>query len=392
MLSLFLVIIATRTVADLLREWAFEGLNVANIAGVLPIALFALAAPLLKLRSGLSRPWLIFAGAATLAFAIAPTPAAAAAYAKLLSMWAVFEMANWVGRRGSGLGFEKALVVSAALPVAIGIYQYATGTGVLAHNRLLATAPSIFATFNSPNTFSFFLVYAALALVALGTHYPRRYLAAGLVILLCCLAETHTKVGWMAALFAAAMLVLRRRYLVLLPVALAVVVLAEANIPLPGRVQEDFAALSEDRIADLGSGRVGLWEINAMAFVRSPVSEKLFGAGLETVYANVEEATGNVTGAHSDFLRVLMEGGLVLLAAWSFIWYQAWLRIRRVASRFERRYGLALLAAGLVVYALDNSLGTATVSWAFWGLVGAFLGRVAEREAAGPDPAAEAAA
>lgn len=271
-----------------------------------------------------------------------------------------------------------AIVASAVVPVAVGLFQIVTGTGdpgTTGFNR-------IFGTFVHPSPYGFYLVTLAplVWLVVERSRSPFVRLLAGLLLALMvvCILSTYTRAAWLGLIITALVLTAIRNPRLSVALILAVVA---AWFLVPG-IQE--RAGDQDTIQGK-SGRFILWT-EALSTL-SPAQLPL-GTGLGSAEAHL----GN--NVHNDYLRIWVEGGvlgtLALVVLYAAALRQAVAMRRRAATPLERQMATTLLAmmlARLAMFATDNILGNPVLEWYFWAIAGLAIGRAAP--AALPAPAVE---
>ena len=200
-----------------------------------------------------------------------------------------------------------ALALAPLVPLAVGAAQLATGTGLAESQGILRAV----ATFEHPNTFGFFLVLVVTAVVASWRHLPLRLrLAAGPVGALAAveLLTTYSRGGWLTlvvCLLVVAVVQSRVLFLVL-PLGAALTALA-----VPG-VAARFDDLTQAESVYGTEGNSFIWRTDQWAELLGhlDLAHLLLGLG--------PGASVRLTGAapHNDFVRVLVETGLVGLAAY----------------------------------------------------------------------------
>ena len=207
---------------------------------------------------------------------------------------------------------------------------------------------------------------------ALGTRLVWRWLlVAWIAVAGVALVGSYTRTGWLTLIVGLLVIgVVRYRILlILIPVTLAVVVLA-----VPSTVQR-FNDLNQDpahegHYGNTFSQRLSLWRTNLPKVNQSPV----IGHG----FASIGEQEGSLT--HSDYVRTVVETGILGLLAFLALLASgvggAIGAVRRTNRLSDDRVLLATAVGGLgvaVVYVLasaDSNLLTKTVmNGAVWTLV-----------------------
>jgi O-antigen ligase len=222
-----------------------------------------------------------------------------------------------------------AVFLSALLPLALGIMQALQGEGVdvAGFNRVRGT-------FLHPNTFAVYLALIVVMGAALYPHLKTRWRRPALVFLgACgsCLLLTYTRGAWLAA-FVGLIIVGILQSRTLIAVLLGGTVLLAVAVP---SVSARFSDLEREQRPSGAAGNSLIWRFDYWSDALSLVKENpVTGIGLKMVQSR-SEGEQNV---HNDFVRVLVETGLIGLAA--YLWLLA--RLRQVARR-----SLATAAPGL---------------------------------------------
>lgn len=407
-------LLALRSSLDVFTETRvpISDLVYVNLSGALSVLLTMVAGAYVAMgriglgRSGVERAYLTF-----LAYWLAAAPLSADPLASVQEWFRVcapFALYLLTSRLVVGAGRARlvrtALLLSAAAPLAAGCLQLLTGAGLLRddphpEHLLAGTSHAPFArvpgTFVLPMAFAFYLVTLfPLALVDFQeARRGRGRVLRGsiLALMVFFLAATYTRGAWVAFLAALAVLGLLRSRAILAGVALlaAVTILRPALLgPLHQRWMDilDPALYPTSTVAT----RLDLWGTAlGTLFPESPI----LGHGLGTfplVYGSVRW----FEAAHSDYVRLLVEGGIVGLAL--YVWVlaalvaSAW-RARReapdAAARAASAALLAVLAAHLVAHAGDNVFGMPVVQFYLWGLA-ALAGAGSAPAARAPAPGA----
>lgn len=367
-LSLFLIV---RPLLDQFSQ-VTAGADSANAAGALGLLVVGVAAVVLIAREKVVVP--AAPSAALLAIGLVSALAAVQAsfqlgstlgprpvteMVRLLALVAVFLLAANVTTSPTRARAVFAIVgLSAVIPALWGIQELLAGAPVKAGTEI----GRISGTFTGPVPYGAFLALTALVL-AFGPveRIPGWLRWSGFAVMLIALTESYSRVGWV--LFVLGFLVLawpaRKRLVVGLGVLLLLVTLSvpsvrERALPL-GKAETESSTSSAgyesyDWRLDNWSGLLGEWK-------KQPV----FGFGLETstfVNPRSPARTQNVPGGgyevHNLFVRVLVEGGIVLLAAYLLFFGVMMGRMRRLArQRWELRDAARLLYVvwGLVFFA-----------------------------------------
>jgi putative inorganic carbon (HCO3(-)) transporter len=265
--------------------------------------------------------------------------------------------------------FLKLVVLSSVLPVLYGLFQTFSGVDWFEDSRIQST-------FSHPNIFAFYLV-AIIGVVLFFnttghiriTNRLRILLNLYLIPLLIVLIMTQTRSAWTGCfvLFLAYGLVHDRRVLVVMliaaPLALAIPVV---NARLMNLMSDNDYIGGSAVMLNSYAWRKLLWQRAFVYIWQQPI----FGYGFHSFPYYSTEFFPMDPGAfaHSDYVQILFETGLVGLAAflWIFVRSFAWLIPR---TRFDKG-GVATATAIMVAYLIcsysDNLLEYLPYQWEFW--------------------------
>jgi len=362
---------ADRTVAHV----GSHGVNAAAITGVLLIALAGsyIAERWREARAAPSfMPFALFALVAGLSIGVAPSKSfGATEWLRLMTMVVLYGAAYAAARAERRPGrFAAVVLASAVVPVAVGVYQTAHGTG-----RLIASFGRATGTFLHPDPYGLFLaiVICFLAPFAVSKTFRWRvavWVAVPLVIV--ALVGSYTRTAWIGAIFGLLVLgaVRYRPLLFLVPV-----VAVGLSVAVPSTSQR-FADVSRGPISDTRPGnsfraRVDLWKQNLPKVKRNPVIGQGFGAITKDEGVHV----------HSDYVRSIVETGVLGFGLYVWLLVSAVLgaiRARRRAVAAGDEMGVlvslgALAASGLfMIMSGDSNLMTqVAVAAPLWGFMAA---------------------
>jgi O-antigen ligase len=315
-------------------------------------------------------------------------------YTRLAAAVAAFAWAAWVVRTPRQLTWVMgAVLLSAAYPVLVGLQQVATG-----HTHLRSSGfGSAIGPFSHPNGFaSFLLIVMVLAVVALLESRALGWrIAIGLLLGggLVCLLFTYARASWVGFAIAIVLLGLMR-YRRLLVVGLLAVLIAALGAPgTTTRAEQRFSDLSSGSEAygrNSWSWRTGQWGKLVPYGLEQPVFGRGYGsyprdtllvfgtndAEFGTLPKNPNGAYG--FGAHNDFVKALVETGVVGLVLWAL----TLVGVISVAARARRvreiapwaTAGLAI-AVSLTLVSVADNIQTAPVDMVYlFGLSGALAG------------------
>lgn len=300
--------------------------------------------------------------------------------ARLAAMLAVYVLA--ANLLATPLKVERLFTLiglSGVIPALWGLIQLAQG---VPHAAGLPIS-RISGPFTGPNPFALYLAVSAIVLVGL----PRRALPAAvrvgaLIPIFVALIETYSRAGW--ALFLIGFVLLGwRRHKRLVAAGLVIVVVLVLFIPsvhdrvLPPSQSGGVATPQSFQ------WRLDNWRGLLVAWEKRPIT----GYGLTTTgyvnpvkFVDPEGSGGNGFDAHNTVVKLLVEGGLVMLAVWVALIVAIVNRLRllsRKAWQFQHFARLTLvLWIGAIVVGLstdDPLRATATIG-ALLALVGALEG------------------
>jgi O-antigen ligase len=286
---------------------------------------------------------------------------------RLAFVLVAFMLSFWLIRDRRRLGWVVGVsLASAAIPIAIGIRQYATGNFVV---RTGTTTQAIEGPFSFANYFGFYLLAILIvALVALvETRSARIRAALGLLLIAgtFCLFETYTRSAWIG--FAAAVLIIglfRYRWMV----SFGSVVLVAAAFAFPGAVHDikaRFADVSSNSATNTNSyaWRKGEWSRMLPYGLHHPLT----GTGFGTYEANTVREFGLVSSsyvtvddprhpadsrkgfaAHNDYVRMLVELGFPGATLWVLVLLSL-LATAAAAARVVELRSLAVGVAAVIV-------------------------------------------
>ncbi|HEX8855430.1 MAG TPA: O-antigen ligase family protein [Thermoleophilaceae bacterium] len=276
------------------------------------------------------------------------------------------------------------VALSAVPPAVIGIAQWIHGLKPEAG----LTIGRVDSTFVGPNAFAAYLATAALLLIAATPQLPRRVRLPSLALILVALVGTYSREGWVMFLLGILLLGWRRHRLVVVAAAagaaalvFAVPAVHDRVIGSSGRVVSSSGVRAAPTYESF-DWRIGNWEKLLEKYRESPV----VGFGLRTTpYVNprrTEFLAPPSAGfeAHNLAVRVLVEGGPVLLLAYIAL-FAAMVgeAIRLARARWPlQRLGTVVLVlwvlAIVVGLTTDDPLSNTTMTFALFALAGSLEG------------------
>lgn len=369
----------------------FEGTTwAANVNGLLNVAIviFAIIAMLGRYAPvrGLlaTRPYLALLLIGLLGLLVSPYRTdTIREWFRLASPFAIYILVTGVARRWRGIGWLVALVaLSAIVPLAAGFYQAVSGSGysiTVGFNRA-------YATFWYPTSFGFYLLIVLMLAIPQLRVSRRLWQRAGCTVLigLCSLALllTYTRAAWIGFLLAAGLfsLLYYRKLLLSGLIGVLIVVLAVPSVTqrfadlgtpetlaLQGTASGPTSALGA---SNSFQWRLILWNDTLSFAAASP----WVGNGLGS-FPNLAatKLIGMRMAAHNDYLRILIEMGVVGLLVFLWLHFRmlqgAWRVYRHRRPGWQSKFAIAfvgLYLAILLISFFDNVLSFHTVGWYVW--------------------------
>jgi hypothetical protein len=272
------------------------------------------------------------------------------------------------------------LAAAFVMPAAMGFYQLVTRHGVISQGVGIDRITGTFA--QNQNLFGIFLVliFGVFLCQALAHSGTRKFIALSIVATSGVLmVATYARVAWVGTVVVLLVLgILRKRaFLVLVPV---IGIIAIGLVPsISHRLADPFGGGSfEDR--------VGIWRSTVPEWVSetyddagavSTAVNRLIGMGPGSIEFLVQRAFGRVSVEHNDYLRMLLEYGVLGLGAYLWMYfailiaaYRTWRqcpdeRMAAVALSFT-----ALTVSFMVMSLTDNIFGSTQNQVYFWTLAG----------------------
>jgi O-antigen ligase len=370
-LFLFLLI---RPLMDALGEErsSFLGLPALNVASILALMLIVVTALALRRAEKRVLPrtllWLavVFAASSLAALYALGTERAVVGskpLAELVRLAACVAIYALAANLATTVGVARRLFVVAAvsgvIPSIDAIYQWTKGAPVAADLSISRVA----GTFSGPNALGEFLAVVIILLFALPARVAPRWVRLT-ALLPCLVAEigTFSRTGWLMVAIGIVVLEARRRprrvALALLAVALLI-----AAVP---NVRHRFTAADQTSVATHSrwvpssyQWRVETWRVLLRKYREKPLT----GFGLRTTEAlnprrNTDALGSTGYGAHNSVVKLLFEGGPLLLLAYIALFGALMRRTWRLSTKRWRLAGLA--RATFVLWALIAFIGITT--------------------------------
>lgn len=324
---------------------------------------------------------LIFAwGASTVPYSVS-SGSTLAELVRIFGLFSIGFMAYIFTKRSSDYKFLlHAIILSALLPILLGLYQFFFGIGFVDADVSVAR---IFGTFSHPNIFSLYLfsllVVTVLYFLLPGIQHDtkrKKYAYFLLAVFSLLLLLTFTRVAWITAFIFGATLLFARSKMTLIPAILLPLVLYFASPTFQDRVQESLSPDPDSSIV----WRQNLWHDTILKTTQD--DRRIIGFGMSTFPLVSETLRGENVGSHdphNDFVRFFVEGGYIGLLVYVVYILSVFIIL---ASHFFKRSGwkkqsffiLALFWFCLCLAALsDNIFKNTPVEWIFFILTGSLL-------------------
>lgn len=284
-----------------------------------------------------------------------------------------------------------AFIASTIPPMLVGFYQFATGTGNLqteGFNR-------IYGTFIHPNSLASYLVIMLLLCIPLLLEADKPWHRVGLGILcgamILSLVLTYGRASWIGLLAGLMVLaVVRYRKMMIAGPIILVLML----ILMPSIIERFQEALGYSQGEGTLFFRVQMTKHLFSYFLENPI----LGSGLGSFSTFVEEGMGYFYLPHNDYMRVMVDMGIIGLICYLAIWLNlargAIRAYRMIDEKYIKVLALVLLAVVvnyLVSSATENLFRQAIMQTYLWTLAGivAAAARVAFAEKQEEEPVPE---
>jgi putative inorganic carbon (hco3(-)) transporter len=257
--------------------------------------------------------------------------------------------------------FLGAVVASACVPILIGFWQLTQSIG---HTDALHGGLRIESTFDHPNTYGFYLVAVTAAAWGLRWELAGRVRVLVDVIGIAAFASTAltlSRNAWGAMAILIIVVGWRHRWVLAAAAAGAVVVVA-AVPRLLVRLTDFLHPVQGNNTGNSLLGRLALWNRDIGLWKTQPILGRGWGSTLASV---------NVA-AHNDFLRALVEGGVVgFIGFVLLIWSLDRMGVRIGARRGDLPRAFLGLALGYTAVSVaSNNLGKGAYQFYFWLIAG----------------------
>jgi len=313
-----------------------------------------------------------------------------------VSYFAVFIIGFVLASEGQLQRLLKVIVLSSLVPLAVGLYQIATGA--------MASTGRLAATFTHPNIYAFYCLLVVIALVYLQRMHAKSPVTQGnarsmgptlamwllLPCLLLSIVMTQTRSAWAALILLGLVygLLFSRRTLFGMLAMLLVAALLPA---VQERIMDLFSGNEVVQYAKLNSfaWRQYIWEsgLNWM----SP-SRYLLGYGIGGFFYHSVDffplSGGSYFGAHNVFVERLFDGGLLAVAVFSIFFAVQFYYSRQLLKedQFTGLVYVCLMLSYLVLNFSDNVIDYLAYNWYYWVVAGALYARARQTRSANTNP------
>jgi len=381
----FAVIIIMRTAADFLTSrdifsLGSLGVNCTSLMGAIVI-IFAFSV-FIKNRGWREKmpligAWLLFLGlAAVLSFNSISFSTSLVEFLRWLSFFALFVLGFYLFRGSKTLtSLVRILIASSLIPTAVAIWQALNRQGVFDGERWRLNG-----TFVHPNMLAFYLVFiitlACFIFLSLKHQAVERYLYLFLIVpFLTVLLLTYTRGAWLCLFLVLFVVGVARFRGFLLAGLIAIVVFYLAFSPFQERVNSLMSLSATDSTV----WRVDLWR-DALGYAQGNLVSGYGPGTAAIVIGNNRSAILGSSEPHNDYIKVLLEMGIIGLVAYLFLLANLLVRLAKgfKNEKWPRRkllflFILAFSSSLFIFSAGDNILKDSSLQWGFWALGGAMM-------------------
>lgn len=274
-------------------------------------------------------------------------------FIRFLSLLAIYLVIyNIVKKENDALKVIKCVICSSIVPIIVGFYQYAVGEGMIMQgfNRLNST-------FTHPNVYSFYLIIIFFSIMYL--YHLEKYIngKSNLILktvlsifVLIQIVFTYTRGAWigiMVGLFVVALFIRKTRKWIIISLIVFIIVFSSQII---NRLNDLINPPTKYYISSW-EFRLEHWNVLLKkAFIHKPflgygLGQSLYAAKKYSLFSQV---------AHNDYLRVLIEIGLVGLVPFLlFLINNLWILFKKIRSGIYSELNTILL--GLFISLLFSS-------------------------------------
>jgi putative inorganic carbon (HCO3(-)) transporter len=263
----------------------------------------------------------------------------------------------------------KGIIASAIIPLAVGLYQYIFSSGQITSYYAEAGLNRLKGTLAHPNVFAFFLVIIIVTVLIYLIRYNKKNLFLYLIVLLSLfeLYNTYTRGAWLGlALIVVSCLVMSK-----LPLSSKLgysALLLLAISPFYQSIADRFAnVLSSDVEQSSLAVRFTIWKSMGFLFFIKP----LLGHGIGSFKALSSNVLNWNIEAHNDYLKLLLETGIVGLGSYLVLQFNT---LRSILSNKAGNYLVVFIfvAVFYLMSLADNIIDMTVCQWYIWALVALF--------------------
>lgn len=283
--------------------------------------------------------------------------------------------------------FLKSLIAAAIIPLAVGVYQFFTHTGM----DIDDIRNRIYGTFAHPNILA---TFALLLLTVLLHEYPEKHsifknklslLNVTGIFLLIIIALTYTRIAWIGTgilLLVVGMVYFRKLVLYLvIGVSLFYLLFYPLNDLLINNFNynlQSYSLISRLTTRNEDSDSVS-WRIDVATKVLPLMQDRLvlgygYGSFAKVWDDNkgIENLWDNTSEAHDDYIKVAFEGGIIGIALYLLIY--AALLYAQIKYALKNNWKNIVFITGIIVYLVlsvsDNMLHHTPMIWWMWAVWG----------------------
>ncbi|NLJ77519.1 MAG: O-antigen ligase family protein [Peptococcaceae bacterium] len=293
---------------------------------------------------------------------------------KFISMLCIYLIVYYLCERIDNFDrvIMKGIIAAAVIPLAVGLYQLIFSKGLTNGFYAEANLNRLYGTLAHPNVFAFFLIIILVTITIYLLRYNKKnillYIVAGL-----CLVElyaTYTRGAWLGlALICSTYLIFSKMPLSRKLGYSALLLLAVS--PFMHNIADRFTnVLSSDVERSSLATRFAIWQGMGFLFYVKP----FLGYGIGAF----KELSTNILNwnieAHNDYLKLLLETGLIGLGSYLVLQFNT---LRGIIRRKRENYLVAFVfvAVFYLMSLADNIIDMTVCQWYIWALVAIFTSR-----------------
>jgi putative inorganic carbon (hco3(-)) transporter len=382
--QLLLILILVRPTLDMWADVSlipgtrYTSLNVAALFSIIVLATFLYSTikrtlgskSIYRKRSQISKPFFIFVIYSIMVsiFVSADKALAGADTLRLFTIYAFYLLCyRYINNETKAMLFTKYFLWSSIIPMAMGMSQFSNGESA----EILNLFSRINGTFVNPVQFGHYLAIMSLLAVVMWIYSERKIRRQILIYVtfsLFCLIMTYTRgawIGFIAGIFGLILLTksLSRKSLIIIILSLTIL-MAVIFLPNIKTLLISSFDIENPELSSVAS-RIYIWKKALLAFIEKP----WLGHGLRQSYIilNIEP--------HNDYLRVLLELGVIGLLQFLWIIYlmlsNTYIAIKHsIPHTFINKLSTAFFCmylAYLVMSISDNLFTSLVIQYPVWG-------------------------